>query len=226
MKRFIALSSFIALAIFVTVIFLGSSVYAKHKAKPSTLTKDEGFYIGGNVGLNILSDSSLVNAAPLGINYELGFKVGGVLGYDFGMLRLDAEVAYRANGASDIISPVSRFTADGSTSILSYMINGYFDIPTKMSLTPYLSAGIGYATVSLDTGIPGLVPTLVDDSDSVFAYQFSAGVGYEISQTTILSLGYRYFATEDPQMINFGGLPFSTEYQSHEFVVGVRFLFK
>jgi opacity protein-like surface antigen len=218
---------FVTLAVIVTMtVVLCASAYARDRSKNRTKAQSTGFYIGGNAGLNLLGDSSLENGSSLGIEYDSGYLVGGSLGYDFGEFRLDAEVAYKTNDASDIITtPSGGFTADGSTSVLSYMINGYFDIPINRSLKPYLGAGIGYATVTLDVGIPGVFPTLADDSDSVLAYQFSAGVGYEISRTTTLNLGYRYFATEDPEMINFGGLPFTTEYQTHEFVVGVRFLF-
>jgi len=227
MKRFMAVSAFITLTIFVTVVVLGTNAHARKRTKHRTGTQSTGFYIGANAGLNILDDSTLVNAFPIDIKYDPGFLVGGVLGYDFGMVRLDAEFAYRTNDASDLIlpAPLGGFPAEGSTSALSYMINGYFDIPTSMSLKPYLGVGIGYSTVSLEIIEPSFFGTLANDSDSVLVYQFSAGIGYEISRTTTLSLGYRYFATDDLEMTTIGAVPFTIEYQSHEFNIGVRFLF-
>jgi opacity protein-like surface antigen len=183
--------------------------------------------MGLSGGINILDDSALINANSIDIEYDPGFQVGGVLGYDFGMWRLDAEVAYRTNAAGDLIlpPPFGGFPADGSTSALSYMINGYFDIPTNMLIKPYLGGGIGYATVSLDATEPSVLGPVADDSDSVLAYQLSTGLGFDISKTTTLSLGYRSFATEDLEMVTIGVQPFTTEYQSHEFNIGVRFLF-
>jgi opacity protein-like surface antigen len=216
MKRFVLIT------VSITVAFLlCSNAYATHRSwNKSAVAQNNGFYIGASGGLNILNDSSLDSGVSLDINYSPGLTFGGVLGYDFGNFRLDAEITYRDNDIDLIGLP-----AEGSTSALSYMINGYFDIPTSMALKPYLGGGIGYATVSInDANIPGVAP-IADDSDSVLAYQFSAGVGYEISRTTTLSLGYRYFATEDPEMIDAFGTPFTTEYQSHEFSIGVRFLF-
>jgi len=220
MKRFLLITVIIA----VTFLFC-SNVYATHRSwNKGTVVQDKGFYVGGNLGLNILGDTSLSGAVSLPISYDPGPMFGGVFGYDFGMIRFDAEITYRDNDI-DVIG----VNAEGSTSALSYMVNGYFDIPTHLALRPYVGAGIGFATVSVnDAIIPGIPPfpaPVADDSDTVFAYQLSTGVGLEISRTTTLTLGYRYFATGDPDMIDASGAPFSTEYQSHEFSVGVRFLF-
>lgn len=219
----------------IVTILLCSNAYATHRSwNQSTVTQGTGYYIGVSGGLGNLDDSALDNANPIDIEYDPGFLVGGVLGYDFGMWRLDAEIAYRTNDASNLIfpAPLGQLpVGDGSTTALSYMVNGYFDIPTNMLIKPYLGGGIGYATVSLDVSVPpgtfppGFSSTVADDSDSVLAYQFSAGIGFEISRTTALSLGYRYFATDDLEMMTIGAVPFTTEYQSHEFSIGVRFLF-
>ena len=213
---------FVLIMVILTVAFLVSSnAYATHRSwNRSTVTQDPGYYMGLSGGLNILGNSSLDSTVSLDINYDSGFAVGGIFGYDFGALRLDGEITYRDNGISLIGLP-----AEGNTSALSYMINGYFDIPTNMLIKPYLGGGIGYATVSVnDANIPG-VTTVADDSASVLAYQLSAGIGIEVSHTTTLSLGYRYFLTEDPGMADTSGAAFTTEYQSHEFNIGVRFLF-
>ena len=205
----------------IVAFLLCSNAYATHRSwNKSTVDQDKGFYIGAKGGLNILNDSSLDSIVNLDINYGLGLTFGGVLGYDFEDLRLDAEITYRDNDIDLIGVP-----AEGSTTALSYMINGYFDVPTHMAVKPYVGGGIGYATVSInDANIPG-VATVADDSDSVFAYQLSAGLGFEISRRTTLSLGYRYFATQELELQDTSGIPLSTEYQSHEINIGVRFLF-
>ena len=233
MKRFFAGSAFVTLIVFVTVLILSGNADAKHRKKNRTKprtqnsksTGNTGFYVGVNAGLNLLSDSALQNNTPLGIDYDLGYRFGGFVGYDFGLLRLDAEIAYKANDPSNLITPTGPVPTTGSTTALTYMVNGYIDIPTKMSLEPYLGVGIGFANISLESNIAGPFPVIADDSDTVFAYQLSAGVGYAVTRSTTVTLGYRYFATDDPDMINGGGTPFTTEYQTHEFNLGVRFRF-
>ena len=218
MKRFLTM----AMLITVTFIFC-SNVHATHRTwNRSKVTQGTGFYLGVTGGLNILNDSSLDQGAPvtLDIEYSSGLAFSGGLGYDFGMVRLDAEFTYRDNDIDLIGLP-----AEGSTSTLSYMLNGYFDIPTTMAIKPYLGGGIGFATVSInDANVPGVTP-VADDSASVLAYQFSAGIGYDVSHSVTLSLGYRFFATEDPEMNDAFGAPFTTQNQSHEFNIGIRFLF-
>ena len=39
---------------------------------------------------------------------------------------------------------------------------------------------------------PGFVPKLSQDTDTAFAWQFGAGVGYEMSDNVVLDLGYRF----------------------------------
>ena len=159
------------------------------------------------------------------------------------MVRLDGEIALRANttdsvgniplGTADFSFFGSGGSGDSTTGALSYMVNGYFDLPTGGPLSLYIGGGIGYATVFIDWETTGFffseVP-VADDSDTGLAYQFSGGIGYEINPRFTVSFGYRYFATEEMQMefasgSPFGSGPFTMEYQSHEFNLGVRVLF-
>lgn len=202
---------FLTVAVFVTVVVLGANVHAQ---------LDSGPYIGGHLGLNILSDPDIEQSGfVFSTSYDPGIGLGGVVGYDFGLVRIDGEIALRANGISDIAG----VSADGHASALSYMVNGYFDFPTGGPLKPYIGGGIGFATVLVDIEVFGF--QLVDDSDSVLAYQFSGGIGIEVNPRTTVSFGYRYFITDDPEMEDAGGFPFTTEYQSHEFNIGARILF-
>lgn len=85
------------------------------------------------------------------------------------------------------------------TSITSYtlMINGYKDLGNFGGFTPYVGAGIGVAYHIVDdvyfTGNPNLTNRIHGDKDLAFAWSLMAGVGYQLSQNTVLDLGYRYF---------------------------------
>ena len=87
------------------------------------------------------------------------------------------------------------------------MVNGFYDVENKTPFTPYIGGGIGFANVDLDS-----------EDDRVFAYQLGIGVGYAIDEVITLDLGYRYFATSDPEFL--GGI--KAEYSSHNLLVGIR----
>ena len=105
--------------------------------------------------------------------------------------------------------------------MVSFMGNGYFDIPTNSPLRPYVGAGLGFAVAGVEEEIGGLTST---DSDLVGAFQLMAGVGFDISPRATLTFGYRYFNTTDPDFFTAFG-PFETEFTSHDFLFGARFRF-
>jgi len=79
---------------------------------------------------------------------------------------------------------------DFDVETMAVMVNGYFDLYTETDFTPYLLAGIGRANV--DDG---------SDDTYTFAYQFGAGLGYSVTEHIILDLKYKYFGTDDSDII-------------------------
>ena len=55
--------------------------------------------------------------------------------------------------------------------------------------------------------------------------QARAGIGYELSPTAVVSLGYRFFDTLDPEFDAQNGTSFDSEYRSHTVEVGLRYKF-
>jgi opacity protein-like surface antigen len=215
---------FFSIVIFVAVSVIGVTAHAQQ----GTGGQSTGFYVGGQAGLNLLSDSDVLvldrffGPTTVIAEYDPGFGLGGVLGYDFGHFRADAEIAYRYNSLDGIQGPAETF--EGHSSALSYMANAYFDIPVDWPVKPYIGGGVGVATVMVDLDEIG-VGNIADESDTVLAYQFSGGVGYDINPKTTLTLGYRYFATDDQEFVDRFGTNTIWEYQSHEINIGVRYLF-
>lgn len=225
---------FLAVAVFVTVAVLGANVHAQQE----TGDQGTGFYVGGHLGAN--TADSEINGGTLATDEDTLIGFGGVLGYDFGNFRVDGEIAFRFNTIDRLggisLDPQSLGSGNNSTTFaFSYMVNGYFDLPTDGPWKPYIGGGIGFATVTIDWIAPGFFPftqvPVADDSDSGLAYQFSGGIGYEINPRTTVSFSYRYFAVEELQMVFDSGSPinpgspFTMEYQSHEFNLGVRIMF-
>ncbi|MYC26902.1 MAG: porin family protein [Nitrospira sp. SB0662_bin_26] len=109
---------------------------------------------------------------------------------------------------------------DGAFSILAYMVNVDYDFDTGSRWVPYVGGGLGLATVSLDTKTEQ-GRSLADDSDTVFAYQVGAGLGYEFpleaGRSITVSLDWRYFGTQTPTFKgDLTGTEFDVGFSGHD----------
>ncbi|MEG9883892.1 MAG: outer membrane beta-barrel protein [Hyphomicrobiales bacterium] len=128
---------------------------------------------------------------------------------------------YKTGDKSLSLSP---FSADGSFSALSGMVNAAYGFDAFYGLKPYVMAGAGLAGVSInDAKLAG--DKFADDHDVVFAYQAGLGVAYDLTDVATIDLGYYYFATAKPSMKNIDGDKFDSEFHTHNVVLGLRFRF-
>ena len=183
---------------------------------------DKGFYVGAGIGPNWTRDSGITGT---GINVDADFGTGwaGALtvGHAYGNgVRSEIELGRRSNDL-DSISGVT--TGTGDVTAWSGMLNVLYDFKTGTPLTPYLGAGIGAARVSLDARPIGA--SRIDDSDSAFAYQGIAGVGYRLNDATQAFLDYRYFATAELGFSTAAGTAVDADYKNHTLMVGLRYSF-
>ena len=205
---------------------IGVAVFALVFITTSAQAADKGMYFSANWGSGILSDA---DSAPLGIvsetSVDLGFNLGGAIGYDYGPVRAEFELAYHHNDFNELSTGGVTVPAFGTVSVISLMVNGYYDFHSENSpLVPYLGAGVGLANIEENLSVIGL-QFVDDDNTNAFAYQFMAGLGFNINPTTTLTAGYRFFATLDPEFKDSAGTPFDSEYQSHEITLGIRVAF-
>jgi len=155
-----------------------------------------GGYLGIEGGAVWPEDVSLSGG---NLSFDTGWSLGAVAGYNFGTWRLEGEYAYRSNDGSATVSAgtsgVSE-TGGGDTVTNALMLNAFYDFRmVSPTVYPYLGAGMGFAWVDQEVTTPSF---RVDDSDTVFAYQFIAGIGFDLSKAFTMALDYRYFATADP----------------------------
>ena len=179
-----------------------------------------GIYAEARGGAVFLMDSDLDTGIP-GLDAELSFDPGwmaeGAIGYaDSSGLRGEVALGYRKNDFDEVkVSGLGSASVNGDITATTIMANGYYDIyfDSENRWAFYLGGGIGaaYLDVSGDLG---------SDDDTVFAYQGSAGFSFAATPSIVLSLGYQYFATEDPK---FGGT--DAEYRSNNAIAGARFMF-
>ena len=198
------------------------------------------WYVSGNAGAVILQDAEVTDTFTGGsitgdIEFDTGYGVSAALGHAWGLFRLEGELSYRENDldqidvtsltvAGVIFTGLGSVSLGGDVSSLGFMANGYRDFDTGGPWVPFVGAGIGGARLNLDiTNVAG-VATIYDESDTVFAYQVGAGIGYKLTPKVMATLSYRFFGTSDPTFDD-GVEEIEAEYLSHNIWAGliVRF---
>jgi opacity protein-like surface antigen len=194
-------------------------------------------YAGLQGGATMISDSELSSSGISGAGFSdvetefsTGFNVGGILGFKMkNGLRFEGEYTYRQadiddltgclGGACGSASTIGA-SVDGDVSAHSVMANMFWE-PRFGNWLPSVGGGLGFAVVSADMTLNGGGASVTaDDSDTVFAYQAGAGLGYAITDNIVASIDYRYWATTDP---DFGGT--EAEVGTHNINVGIRTYF-
>lgn len=187
----------------------------------------DGLYTRGSVGFVHVNDIN--GNAPFGAGWtnklDSGFALGIAAGYGFkNNYRFEAEVSYQKNDydkAEDVdpTTPLQGFIdASGNLTNLSFLVNTYYDFPTKSAFTPFVGAGLGLAKIEINDLFAEGWSKKVNVDDTVFAYQLSAGVGYAINETLTIDALYRYLATDDPRFED----DTDYEFSSHNFLIGIR----
>lgn len=93
--------------------------------------------------------------------------------------------------------PAATLKVDGKITTISGLVNLYYDIPTGSRFEPYVGGGVGVSGAradNLSASYPGTTINYdISGGSTVFVYQLRAGVAYQVSDNSAVSLGYRYF---------------------------------
>ena len=191
------------------------------------VAQDTGGYAGIEAGVLFPQDSKIdVRSGGvtvqnvLKLDYNTGYDIDVVGGYDFGMFRLEGEIAHKRAGLDtlhDLVTP-DEFDVDGHVRVWSAMINGLADFDVG-GAGLYVGAGLGRGWVKFNGDDVG------GDSDSAWAYQLVAGGYVPVSHNIDVGLKYRYFAT---QRLAFGidpGESLRTHFRSHSLLASLIFNF-
>lgn len=94
------------------------------------------------------------------------------------------------------------FVVDGRMKFLNLSVNGFYDVPTPWAWRPYVGVGAGIVRRSISKHVEIHLPasfgasadTIEDEHETNwdFSYQFQAGVGFRLTDTLELEVGYRY----------------------------------
>ena len=202
--------------------------------------RDGAWYVGGEFGAMIVEDTNVDigtvdNAITL--NHEYGYDGGLFVGYDLGAFRIEAEAAYKHADlesfntsirlpAEGINFPSSRPFAGGSSSALSFMVNGMLDFGDDDGISGFVGGGVGMARVKANNQrVFANTAPFLDGSDSKLAWQVFAGVRQAISDNIDVTVKYRFFNVDNVHMTAFNGNEAEYRFRSHSLLGGLTFNF-
>ncbi|MBA4772086.1 MAG: porin family protein, partial [Sphingomonas sp.] len=210
------------------------------------LARDKAWYVGIDGGGTIVEQINYDIGTQRGaarVSHEYGYDVSGNIGYDFGVFRVETEVAYKrssvrnytananstpafqANGTLGSL-PAGLYTGvRGSTRALSFMVNGLIDFGDEDKVQGFVGGGVGIARVQASQYALNANGAFLNDSDTRFAYQGLAGVRAPIAKNLDLSVKYRFFTTPDARFVDVRGRTFSGTFRSHSLLGGLTYSF-
>jgi opacity protein-like surface antigen len=183
-----------------------------YEAEP-VVDSDRGFYFKGYVG-QANSDVGSIFTPAYNNNtftvFQNDIKSSPLFGLGIGWrarhwLRFDLTGDYRGDavfvaqdkyaGGFGFTAGTDEYTADVKTWL--GLANVYWDIGTWCGFTPFLGAGIGFATVTVDGLRDVNVPVAgvafgATNTNTNFAWALHAGVSYDVSPQLAIDLAYRY----------------------------------
>jgi OOP family OmpA-OmpF porin len=154
-----------------------------------------GFYAGIEGGGNYMFNTNTPTAFGQSTIYpNIGFSVGGMVGYDFVGPRVELEGRYDYNSAT--VSGASQAFGAAKDNITA-MANLLYDFNAGGTIVPYIGAGAGVAFVKTSAFNQS-------DNSTTFAYQGIIGVGYNIDSQFRVNLDGRYYGTTAPTLAGQG----------------------
>ena len=184
----------------------------------SAYAQANGLYLSLGGGITLPTDSDFSGAViSTSADLDAGWVGSGAIGYKFSNdIRAEFELS---NRSSDVDALSAASNGSGEIGVGSAMGNVLYNFRGESAFTPYLGLGIGLASVDVD-GVQPVGGSVLDDSDSVFAYQGIVGLGYRLGGRTQLFADYRYFATSDSSLSTRANVSVDSDYADHTFFFG------
>ena len=205
------------------------------------LARDKSWYVGVEGGAMIVEDIQL-DIAGIKNNatakHRAGYDVDGIIGYDFGPFRAEAEVGYRRATVTNYSSQTTTYNgsavpqgagtfpeAGGPTSALSFMLNGLVDFGSDDGISGFVGGGAGVGRAKFDWSVAGPDRAFLNDSDTRFAWQALAGIRAPLTSHIDIGAKYRFFDMDNLRLIDSLGRDVKNRYRSHSLLASVIYNF-
>ncbi|KKC24617.1 outer membrane protein, partial [Sphingomonas sp. SRS2] len=200
--------------------------------------RDDSWYVGIEGGVMKPRDTKFdVGPSPFSpvggrttVEHKLGYDVDAVLGYDFGMIRLEEEITFKSARVKSITTGPARTPANaggigappgvypdasGKTTALGVMVNALFDFGDDDGLSFYAGGGAGIAGVKLENyNVSG--DDFIDFKLAKrFAWQAIAGVRYAVGPNLDVGVKYRYYTITKVRPYDVATARYDGKWRSH-----------
>ena len=190
------------------------------------------WYLRGDLGYRWghLSGSDPAPTYPAPGSEKLGGSfAGGVgLGVKTGWLRTDGTIDFGSPMKYEATTATPNDTT-AKVSAITALFNGYLDLGTWYSATPYIGGGLGATRLRVSDYQSTVAPPFSGDgahSQWNFAWAAMAGVAYRIAPNMQLDVGYRYLTLGDVSTASdAAGQMTLKNIVNHEVRVGLRWNF-
>jgi len=197
----------------------------------SAHAQDSQNYITFGLGITSTDDTSFqVAPGTIDTEFEDDWNYSAAYGWKREAYRYEVELVMGEDDVSshtlDGGAPLAGAT--GGINMAGVLLNGYYDFTTASAFTPYVGAGLGLAMVEAEGFGVAAIPDVLDDDDTVIAFQIMAGIGYDLSDRTTLFAEYRYFGAESASVttsVSTGSVATDLDFSSNQFRFGVRINF-
>jgi len=188
-------------------------------AVPTHASNEVGPYFTFTGSIDTFEDMALTNIhSDLGVRPNMGREIGlgfnHSIGYQF-RNSFSTELEFSYKGGDFQPGTENPEGLDGDMTTKSFLVNGIYSFNIREFYTPYIGYGVGLASHEAN------VKDYKERGHGTLAYQLKMGVDMEFSRKLSLLLGYRYFATDNP---DFTGL-FTAESSSHGIEAGIKYHF-
>ena len=195
-------------------------------------TQAEGFYISIAAGTDMPSDHDFdTGAGAVGVvdtELDEGSALKFILGKQLESFRVEAEIALRMSeveahklGSDTLPGSVGDAESKG------YMLSALYDIgDTSKRVVPYVGAGVGVGAVQFENYTIDGVPSVLNDEDAGFAYQFMLGLTIGLTDNIKLGLEYQYFSVLDLEVqTELGANNTDIDYDTQNLFAALRYHF-
>ena len=220
-----------------TAITTSAQAQAQRSDGDVDTSADAAVYVSADAGYAWSGDTGFTPPFPstndATVNFTDGHEIAGALGYDFGGLRIEGEIAHRNISLDGAIGSQGNpygfagfeFESVGSVKTTTYMLNVYGDFPMGDRIEFFAGAGVGQADSDLYVRNLPFEDPYFDSSDTNLAWQLTAGGRVRIADSFALRVRYKYLRVEDSAFPDFSNSDYTGSFGNQSLLAGVELRF-
>jgi opacity protein-like surface antigen len=190
----------------------------------------QDWYFGALTSYSDTDDTDFETAVgTVTTTFDSDMSYALIFGRQLQKVRVEGELFFREADVEDhLLAGTALPESTGEASGTSLMANVLYDFNREGTVSPYIGAGLGYTDVDFENFGVGPIPSVLEDSDSSFAYQLLLGLGFNVNEQWTVFLDYRWFAADDLSVTvspAAGATATDIDYEVQDLSIGFRVAF-